>query len=124
MASNGWNDIGYNFLIGCDGRVYEGCGWQRVGRHSKGFNENSLGIAFIGTFNDTLPSRNAIDAYHGLIAYGVEQRMIDTNYELIGHCQCRPFSSPGRALFIAIQTWPHWTPNFTENMHIKNISDQ
>ncbi|XP_044733300.1 uncharacterized protein LOC123295904 [Chrysoperla carnea] len=124
MESNGWNDIGYNFLIGCDGRVYEGCGWRRVGRHSKGFNENSLGIAFIGTFNDTLPSQKAIDVCHGLIAYGVEKGMIDTNYELIGHCQCRSFSSPGKTLFKAIQTWPHWAPNFTENMHIMNISDQ
>ena len=24
MDSRGWNDIGYNFLIGEDGRIYEG----------------------------------------------------------------------------------------------------
>jgi hypothetical protein len=29
-------DIGYSFLIGGDGNVYEGRGWDRVGSHTIG----------------------------------------------------------------------------------------
>ena len=28
MDKNDWDDIGYSFLIGVDGRVYEGRGWN------------------------------------------------------------------------------------------------
>jgi hypothetical protein len=31
-------DIGYSFLIGGDGNVYEGRGWDRLGAHTEGFN--------------------------------------------------------------------------------------
>jgi N-acetylmuramoyl-L-alanine amidase len=36
-------DIGYNFLIGEDGNVYEGRGWDEVGDHTFGYNFASLG---------------------------------------------------------------------------------
>lgn len=38
----------YNFLIGTDGSVYEGLGWNIVGYHTLGYNECSIGLAFIG----------------------------------------------------------------------------
>ncbi|XP_065277171.1 peptidoglycan-recognition protein SC2-like [Emys orbicularis] len=51
MDSNGWTDIAYNFLIGEDGNVYEGRGWSTVGAHASGWNDRSLGLAFLGTFS-------------------------------------------------------------------------
>lgn len=36
MESKGWDDIGYNFMIGGDGAVYEGRGWDSQGAHTKG----------------------------------------------------------------------------------------
>ena len=33
MDSNGWSDIGYSFLVGEDGNIYEGRGWSKVGAH-------------------------------------------------------------------------------------------
>ena len=33
MDSLGWSDIGYNYLIGDDGRIYEGRGPWRQGAH-------------------------------------------------------------------------------------------
>ena len=52
----GWDDIGYNFVIGGDGRVYEGRGWDRVGAHTKGWNSISVSFAVMGDFRDHLPN--------------------------------------------------------------------
>lgn len=44
MDTNGWNDIGYSFLVGEDGNVYEGRGFDRVGAHTLGHNTVALGF--------------------------------------------------------------------------------
>ncbi|XP_026832682.1 peptidoglycan-recognition protein SB2 isoform X2 [Drosophila erecta] len=45
-----FRDIGYNFLIGGDGRIYEGLGFGIRGEHAPHYNSQSIGIAFIGNF--------------------------------------------------------------------------
>uniref|UniRef100_A0A674JM88 Peptidoglycan-recognition protein n=1 Tax=Terrapene triunguis TaxID=2587831 RepID=A0A674JM88_9SAUR len=50
MNNKGWCNIAYNFLIGEDGKVYEGRGWNTEGAHTYGYNDISLGIAFMGDF--------------------------------------------------------------------------
>ncbi|XP_017043082.1 peptidoglycan-recognition protein SB2 isoform X2 [Drosophila ficusphila] len=47
-----FRDIGYNFLIGGDGRIYEGLGFGIRGEHAPNYNSKSIGIAFIGNFQD------------------------------------------------------------------------
>lgn len=44
--ASGWDDIGYNFIVGEDGNVYEGRGWDIVGAHAgvNTYNQQSLGI--------------------------------------------------------------------------------
>ena len=59
--SNGWCDIGYNFLVDRFGRIYEGrkgglTGFTQ-GAHAGGFNEETFGVSVIGTFTSVqLPS--------------------------------------------------------------------
>lgn len=40
----------FSFLVGGDGRIYEGAGWHTVGSHTSGFNNKSMGIGIIGNF--------------------------------------------------------------------------
>jgi N-acetylmuramoyl-L-alanine amidase len=111
MDSNGWDDIGYNFLIGQDGNAYEGRGWNHRGAHSPNFNSISIGISFIGSFMDEKPNEAALNAGKALIECGVAQGAIQQSYGLMGHRQDIQTDCPGDALFAEIQTWPHWDPN-------------
>ena len=63
----GFNDIGYSFLIGGDGVVYEGRGWNTVGAHTVGFNKQSYAISFIGNFMKELPDKLALKGTYYMI---------------------------------------------------------
>lgn len=39
-----------SFLVGQDGAVYEGVGWNVQGSQTPGYNDIALGISFMGTF--------------------------------------------------------------------------
>ena len=62
--SLGWFDIGYNFLVDRFGRAWVGRsgGPGRLvrGAHTLGFNEDSVGIAMIGTLTSQRPWRPAV----------------------------------------------------------------
>lgn len=49
------DDISYNFLVGSDGKVYVGRGWDVEGGHTRGYNKKSICISFIGNFTDDPP---------------------------------------------------------------------
>ncbi|CAL1536979.1 unnamed protein product, partial [Lymnaea stagnalis] len=42
MDTHGWPDIGYNFLIGGDGSLFEGRGWDKVGWTRQGHGTGTL----------------------------------------------------------------------------------
>lgn len=48
VQNNGWDDVGYHYVITVDGRVQTGRNINEVGSHVKGFNNVSLGICLIG----------------------------------------------------------------------------
>ena len=50
MNRQRWPDIGYNFVVGEDGNVYEGRGWDNIGVHAPAYNRNGIGICIIGDF--------------------------------------------------------------------------
>ncbi|MGN6634604.1 MAG: FG-GAP-like repeat-containing protein, partial [Oryzihumus sp.] len=73
VNGNGWNDIGYNFLVDRFGRIWEGRygGMDRsvVGAHTIGYNSWSFGASAIGNFQSTTPPSAMVDAYKRLFAW-------------------------------------------------------
>ncbi|MFB7634906.1 peptidoglycan recognition protein [Streptomyces sp. NPDC056149] len=73
VKSSHWRDIGYNFLIDKCGTVYEGraggVAKPVLGAHTLGFNNDSTGIALLGTFQKTAPPPPAVEALGRLAAW-------------------------------------------------------
>ncbi|XP_004414933.1 PREDICTED: peptidoglycan recognition protein 4 [Odobenus rosmarus divergens] len=101
-------DIGYNFLVGQDGVIYEGVGRNVQGSHAPGYNDIAPGIAFMGTFLGTPPNAAALEAAQNLIQCAVDKGYLTPNYLLVGHSDIVNTLSPGQALYNIIKTWPHF----------------
>ncbi|XP_050360497.1 peptidoglycan-recognition protein LE-like isoform X2 [Nymphalis io] len=114
IESRGWYDIGYNFLVGGDGSVYYGRGWDYEGAHTKGYNKYSIGIAFIGTFNNDPPSKQQIAACQKIIKRGVQLQKLSKDYKLFAHRQLMSTLSPGDELYNIIKKWPNFVSNVTD----------
>ena len=81
VRGNGWNDIGYNFLVDKYGQVFEGRhgGVERnvVGAHAEGFNTGSVGVALLGTYASAQPSAQALTAIANLLAWRLDVAHVD-----------------------------------------------
>ncbi|MCY7302305.1 MAG: N-acetylmuramoyl-L-alanine amidase [Thermoleophilia bacterium] len=81
VKSNGWNDIGYNFLVDRYGTIYEGRygGIDRnvIGAHARGFNTGAVGVAVIGTFGTTAVPDAASRSLEKLLAWRLDLAHVD-----------------------------------------------
>jgi N-acetylmuramoyl-L-alanine amidase-like protein len=81
VQGNGWNDIGYNFLVDKYGQVFEGryggVDKNVVGAHAEGFNTGSTGIAVLGTYGSAAPPAAARTALANLIAWRLDLAHVD-----------------------------------------------
>ncbi|XP_034311315.2 uncharacterized [Magallana gigas] len=108
MNTRGWNDIAYSFLIGGDGRVYKGRGWDRVGSHTLHYDYVSLAVSFMGNFNNTMPAPAALAAANKLLMCAMQRKAITPSYSLYGHQDVRDTDCPGYTLYNAIRKWTHY----------------
>ncbi|XP_066228654.1 peptidoglycan recognition protein 1 [Saccopteryx leptura] len=99
----------HSFLIGEDGLVYEGRGWNTKGDHAGvTWNPISIGITFMGNYMERSPPPRAIRAAKSLLACGVARGALLSNYEVKGHRDVQQTLSPGDQLYEIIQKWPHY----------------
>uniref|UniRef100_A0A8D0GFQ1 Peptidoglycan-recognition protein n=1 Tax=Sphenodon punctatus TaxID=8508 RepID=A0A8D0GFQ1_SPHPU len=96
MNDNNWCNIAYNFLIGEDGNVYQAVGWLGEGEHTFGYNDLSLGIAFIGDFTKREPNAAAWNALKNLLSFAVKNGYLASNYLLLAHGDVSNTLSPGK----------------------------
>lgn len=67
MDDRGWADIGYHFLIGQNGSVYEGRRLAVRGTHTEGYNTGSLGLCLLGNLQVDSPTKPQLDAAQSMI---------------------------------------------------------
>jgi flagellar hook assembly protein FlgD len=124
VLANGWNDIGYNFLVDKYGQVFEGRGGgidrNVVGAHAQGFNTGSTGVSILGTYSSSPISRAARSALVRLLAWRLDVAHVDPLRRLSwisggnpkypagtavslrtisGHRDTGPTACPGNALY-------------------------
>lgn len=83
---NGWNDIGYNFVIDLFGRVFEaragGIDEPVTGAQAGGYNAVSSGVAVLGDFEDVRISASARRALQSLLAWKLSLHGVPVNGEV------------------------------------------
>ena len=76
-VTNGWGDIGYNFLVDKYGTVFEGRygsiaspdGLMRVGAHAQGYNTYSMAISAMGDYSNIAAEQLILDRMRDVIAW-------------------------------------------------------
>jgi N-acetylmuramoyl-L-alanine amidase-like protein len=135
--TQGWGDIGYNFLIDASGRIYEGrhartyaagetptsedlAGNGVRPAQAKGFNEGSIAIAMMGTFDSVLPTVAARTSLERLLAWIADRHGINPTAShtyvnpvlgtskwlptIAGHRDVNQTDCPGAALYAYLPT--------------------
>ncbi|MEV5969667.1 peptidoglycan recognition protein [Streptomyces sp. NPDC051921] len=73
VQGQGWNDIGYHFLVDKCGTVFEGRagGVDKpvLGAQTYGFNTDTAGIAVLGNYNEAVSTQPVLDALAGVAAW-------------------------------------------------------
>jgi len=66
---NGWDDVGYNWLIDPNGVLYEGRGDNVRGAHFCGTNTATMGVCVLGDFTNISPTVDAKSKLKDLLAW-------------------------------------------------------
>ncbi len=81
VRGNGWDDVGYNFLVDRYGQVFEGRfgGIERnvIGAHAQGFNTGSVGVALLGNYDSMALSAEARSALVRVLAWRLDVAHVD-----------------------------------------------
>ncbi|NBC65879.1 MAG: T9SS type A sorting domain-containing protein [Bacteroidetes bacterium] len=82
VNTNGWSDIGYNWLIDPNGVIYQGRGWingndEVLGAHFCGTNSNTMGVALMGNFEEVKPTLDSQNSLIELLAWKSDENNIN-----------------------------------------------
>ncbi|KAL9905871.1 peptidoglycan recognition protein LC isoform 4-T10 [Glossina fuscipes fuscipes] len=102
------DDIVYNFLIGGDGNIYEGRGWLSKAAAVKGYNDDSITVAFIGTFHDP-PASKVLNIAKLFLTKALRSKKLTADYKIVGANQLDESFALGTGLYKSFENWPHWS---------------
>jgi hypothetical protein len=123
--SQGWGDIGYNFLIDATGRIYKGRnshapgsdadtitgqnaqGEGVTGAHARGYNSGSVGVSLLGTLTNQDATPAAKRALEDLLAWEADLHHIDphgstSDPNIAGHRDVGDTQCPGGAFYATL----------------------
>lgn len=137
--SNGWDDVGYNYLIDPDGVIYEGRGNDVRGAHFSCMNGGAMGVCLLGNFNTTTPTTamlNSLIELTGWKACELNKDPRDSSYfaaatieitNLVGHrdgnnlpSSCTVTECPGNNVYDILGTVRNNIVNFAQNCTVSN----
>lgn len=91
--NQGWNGIGYHYVIYADGSVHKGRNEEAVGAHCSGRNTNSLGLCYIGGLDENGKAADTrTEAQRQSMRRLIRQLIMDypTIKQVIGHRDTSP----------------------------------
>ena len=112
----GWGDIGYNYIVDTDGRIYEGRsgGEKVVGGHSVKVNKASIGIAVLGNYQTQDVPKDVIHGLTNILTDKADKYDLDVlddveysekDYPVLGgHRDSSSTACPGENLYRALPT--------------------
>ncbi len=91
-VGRGWGDIGYNFVVGPNGLIFEGRagGDNAVGAHAYCNNVGSIGVSLMGNFQTGKPTDKQLTALRWLLVYLTDKHKIDPEGTVIFHGKKMP----------------------------------
>lgn len=121
---NGWDDIGYNYLVAPNGLVYAGRDPEKpeisqdevTGAHFCGKNSYTMGVCVIGDYKNNLPSDTALLALRKLLSWKVFKDNLNVTGQMIhppatgsylpviaGHKDGCATECPGNNLYVKLE---------------------
>jgi N-acetyl-anhydromuramyl-L-alanine amidase AmpD len=89
-----WPGIGYHFLVGDDGVIYQGNAVTTLSFHAASVNPRSVGICFLGSFQKMVPPEAQLQAGGHLVAWLLQELNLDLDV-VKGHQEYMQTACPG-----------------------------
>lgn len=121
VRDNGWQDIGYHYVICLDGTLDKGRSIKKAGAHVKGHNKNSIGICLIGGLRNGKPASTYTQKQFTTLNYLVH-KLINRfpQAEVLGHKDF-PGVSKACPCFDVASWWnQHKSDTITEEVSTEN----
>ena len=95
VEDHGWPAIGYHFVVEAGGKIFQTNDLTTVSYHARQANATTLGIAFSGNFNASVPTPAQVEAGGRLCAYLLQELSLPLD-NVRGHKAFVPTDCPGK----------------------------
>ncbi len=90
----GWPGIGYHFVVGEDGILYQSNALETVSYHAAEANRCGVGICFLGSFMKKVPPQTQLQAGAHLVAWLIQELDLTLD-DVVGHQEVLDTRCPG-----------------------------